>query len=73
MADRPENYEGFDCGEGGHLITPAEQRELVELLGLNFVAHCQGVHIPASADYRQEYIDRAEGRRPTAVGVPYWD
>jgi len=35
--------------------------------------HCQGESIPASSAYYREYIDRAEGRTPSAVGTPYWD
>jgi len=29
--------------------------------------------IPASSDYYREYIDRANGRTPSVIGVPYWD
>lgn len=51
-----------------------EDRGLLgEALGLDSPVHCQGVSIPASGAYRQEYADRAEGRTPTAVGTPYWD
>lgn len=47
--------------------------ELAALLGLDAAVHHQGASIPASRAYRQEYIDRANGRTPTAVGQPYWD
>jgi hypothetical protein len=50
-----------------------EQTQLGELLGLGERAHHQGVSIPASSAYYQEYVDRAEGRAPTIIGKPYWD
>lgn len=50
----------------------AEQRaELAELLGCT--VHTDGVSIPASSDYRNEYIARAAGLTPIRVGTPYWD
>ena len=45
--------------------------ELSELLGTP--AHHQGVKVPSSMAYRQEYIDRAQGKTPTTIGTPYWD
>lgn len=54
-------------------MSDTDRAELGELLGLDGRAHHQGVSIPAGSDYRAEYIDRAEGRAPTTVGVPYWD
>lgn len=71
--DLPENYEEYDSGEGGHCMTRADRELLGQLLGLDGPAHVQGESVPASSDYRREYIDRAEGRSPQAVGVPYWD
>ena len=56
---------------GGH-TSPAERAELAALLGLSDVHH-QGVKIPASSAYWQEYIDRAEGKTPSVYGEPYWD
>jgi hypothetical protein len=56
---------------GGNM-TAADQAELATLLGLEH-AHCQGVSIPAGYDYRAEYVDRAEGRKPSVCGTPYWD
>lgn len=53
-------------------LTNSERAELAYLLGLDAV-HFQGVRIPAANDYRQEYVDRAEGRVPTVLGEPYWD
>jgi len=50
----------------------AELKELAELMGIETV-HQQGLQIPASHDYRQEAVDRSEGRTPTVVGTPYWD
>lgn len=46
--------------------------ELAKLLDLDRV-HAQGLQIPASDQYRREYVDRAEGRQPSVVGRPYWD
>jgi len=71
-ADRPEDYEHFDSGEPGGFMTDADRNQLAELLGLDSVHH-QGVKVPSSHDYYQEYVDRAEGRQPTVQGKPYWD
>jgi hypothetical protein len=46
--------------------------ELAALLGLDH-AHHQGVDVPASSDYRREYIERAETGTATTFGKPYWD
>lgn len=73
MTDRPENWQGYDSGEPGESMTPADQKELAELFNLDRPVHQQGISIPASGDYYQEYIDRAEGRKPTVIGHPYWD
>jgi len=51
----------------------ADRSELGQLLGLEGPVHTQCVSIPASNDYRQEYVDRAEGRSPAVTGKPYWD
>lgn len=32
-----------------------------------------GVSVAASSDYYREYVDRAEGRKPAKIAVPYWD
>lgn len=56
----------------GGYITPEDQAALETLLGLGSV-HPQGVSIMASTDAYIEYIDRAEGRKPRTIGVPYWD
>jgi hypothetical protein len=53
-------------------ISESDQAELKMLLALDSV-HTQGVSIPASSAYYQEYIDRAEGRTPSKIGTPYWD
>jgi len=73
VTDRPEDYEEYDCGEPGHLMSPSDKAELGKLLGLERPAHDQGVSIAASGDYYAEYIDRAEGRTPAKVAQPYWD
>jgi len=50
----------------------ADKKELAELLGLDSV-HDQGHSIPASNEYRLEYIARARGEEPTVYGTQYWD
>lgn len=69
---RPEDYEMVDTGVAGGDMTDADRVELATLLGLD-TAHRQGVSIAAGSDYYAEYVDRAEGRQPSRVGVPYWD
>lgn len=59
------------CNEYGHM-PDADAQELYLLLGLPGYS-TQGERIPASQDYYQEYVDRAEGREPSIKGVPYWD
>jgi hypothetical protein len=73
VTDRPEDYEDYDAGEAGRLMSPADRAELGQLLGLDRPAHCQGVSIASSSEHYREYIDRAEGRTPAKVAQPYWD
>lgn len=54
-------------------LTEADRQLLAAVLGLARPVHHQGVSIPDSDDYYQEYIDRAEGRTPAVFGRPYWD
>lgn len=61
-----------DSKRQGH-TSPAERAELQKLLGLTDPVHFQGIGIPDSFDYWQEYVDRAEGRTPSVLGRPYWD
>ena len=56
----------------GWKVTEEDRKELAALLGKGSVHH-QGESIPASNQYYQEYIDRAEGKTPSVVGVQYWD
>jgi hypothetical protein len=35
--------------------------------------HAYSIDIPAAYDFRQEYIDRANGRPPSVIGKHYWD
>jgi len=72
MPDYPENYEEYDSGSPGGHLSPTERQELAALLGIERV-HFQGESIPAGHDYYDEYMDRAQGRVPERVGVPYWD
>jgi len=71
VTDRPEDYEGYDCGQPGHTITPTDQAELAALLGTD--VHHQGYSIPSSNDYYREALDRAEGRPVQKLATPYWD
>jgi len=61
-----------DSTQSGH-GSPAEYAELARLLGKEKQIHFQGENVPASSDYYQEYVDRAEGREPSVIGEPYWD
>lgn len=70
--DRPESYRTVDTGEPGGHMTPTDGAELARLLGLEAV-HFQGASIPASPDYRAEYVARARGEAPSVTGRPYWD
>ena len=68
LTDNPEDYEHKDTGElGGHMTT-LDRAALGRLLGLDRPVHFQGKSIPASHDYWQEYIDRAEGKTPSIIG-----
>jgi hypothetical protein len=49
-------------------MTEADAKELGELLGLRGPVHHQGEQIPSSSAHYREYIDRAEGRKPTTYG-----
>lgn len=51
-------------------MTSEDRAELSDLLGME--VHHQGAQVPASSDYRREYIDRANGRAGVAAS-PYWD
>lgn len=57
-------------------MTEAECTELAKLLGFEDDKkrlHYQGHSVPDSNEYRQEYVDRAEGRTPSVLGTIYWD
>lgn len=70
--DEPENYKYVNGTETGQHISVEDRKELAKLLGFESV-HFQGVSIAASSDYRNEYVDRAEGREPSVIGQQYWD
>lgn len=57
---------------GWGYMTEEDCAELAQLLGIERISK-QGESVPASSDYRREYIDRAEGREIRARGVAYWD
>jgi hypothetical protein len=71
-ANWSDQWEEYDTGESGHGSGPADREELSKLLGVELAQVGGGVGVPASYDYRREYIDRAEGRPPSVIGVPYW-
>lgn len=54
------------------LLTGEDAAELAQLLNLEHGAHDQGVMVPASSAYREEYMDRANGR-PFTAATSYWD
>lgn len=58
-----------------HTQTSSESIELARLFGME---REQGqvrdeLSIPASSDYRREYVDRANGVAPCTTGEQYWD
>lgn len=55
------------------MMTEDDHAELTSLLGLSRRVGSEHESIPASDDYYQEYVDRAEGREPSVIGEPYWD
>lgn len=67
IAASPARRNEFDC------MSDADRAELGTLLGLGGSAHVQGVQVPASYDYRREYIERSAGMVPTKIAEPYWD
>lgn len=69
--DYPESWEGYDSIAGNGDITPTERAELGQLLGLDRPVHSQGLKV-CSQDW-QNYIDRAEGRKPTKPDYEYMD
>lgn len=68
-----DQWEEYDTGKPGHSSGQADREELAKLLNIEVSQTGGGVGIPASYDYRREYIDRAEGRTPSVIGEPYWD
>lgn len=73
QANWKDQFEEYDSGEPGNGMSEAETQELARLLDISAGQASGGVGIPASYDYRREYIDRAEGRTPSVIGEPYWD
>lgn len=72
-AQLPEDYEERETGEPFGHMPLGDREQLATLLKLDKPAHFQGVSIPSSRDYWEEYIDRAEGRTPSKLGKQYWD
>lgn len=74
VTDRPEDYEPYDTGQPGHEMSPQDRAELGALMGLDGLAHGQGISVAASHDYYREHIERAEtGKAPAKLAQPYWD
>ena len=73
VTDRPEDYEEYDTGETGRMMSPADRAELGQLMGFGKPCHSQGVSIAASDDYYEEHLARARGEQPAKIAQPYWD
>jgi hypothetical protein len=73
VTDRPEDYELYDTGQPGHMMSQQDREELGKLLMFDRPAHHQGESVMASNEGWNEYIDRAEGRAPAKIARPYWD
>ncbi len=58
---------------GQGYMSDADREELGRLLGKDSPVHHQGETIPASSNYRREYVALARGETPETVGSPYWD
>jgi hypothetical protein len=52
-------------------MSAEDQHELSGLLSTPVAQ--QGILVPASREYRREYLERSEGTTPTALATPYWD
>lgn len=68
-----ENWDEIDTGEPGHSTGPQDREELAKLLGIEVAQANGGVSIPSQGNYRREYLDRAEGKKPSVLGEMYWD
>lgn len=55
----------------GWKLSDTDKAELSALLGEQMGN--QGVVIPASSQYRVEYVAKAQGVTPIRTGTPYWD
>lgn len=62
------NDPSYDFGHMG----PDDRKELAALLDKPYV-HTDGVSVPSSGAYYEEYIARAKGEKPTRYGEQYWD
>ena len=58
-------------------LSEEDAKELHALLGISYRpakgVRTQHITVPASSAYRQEFVDRAQGRTPSVEGKPYWD
>ena len=57
-------------GIDGNMTEP-DRHELLMVLGLRHAKQAY-ISVPASGDYYQEYVDRAEGKSPSRFGTAYW-
>ena len=67
-----ENWEEYDTGKPNQNLSPYQIAELKYLLADCSVGR-DGVSIPSSSDYYQEYTERAAGLPVTKLATPYWD
>src|SRR5947208_10635306 len=67
-----EQWEEYDTDEPGHSTGPFDREELAKLLGVEVSQVSGGIGVPASYEYRREYLDRANGRTPSVIAEPYW-
>ena len=58
-------------------LSDEDAKELHALLGISYRpakgVRTQHITVPANSAYRQEFVDRAQGRTPSVEGEPYWD
>lgn len=59
-------------GKARYYLATADREELARLLGKEWV-DAGGESVPSGSDHYREYIDRAEGRKPSVLGKRDWD
>ena len=64
------------CGPNDPIIIPRGSEKTDWEVELGIVVGKRASYLDSvadAADYRTEYVDRAEGRTPRIYGTPYWD